>query len=672
MRSNPTSWLALDSTRNWHERAYFGLHYDLHAGVKDSELGAALTHEHLRTELEKVRPDWIQCDCKGHPGYTSWPTTVGTASPGIVNDALRIHRDVTRELGIPLIMHYSGVWDNRAIELHPDWACIGPTGGPSGKEGFVTGGTCNLSPYTAELMIPQMLELIDTYDVDGFWVDGENWATKPCYCARCTKAFTQETGITEIPKSPQEPNWQAWADFHRRLFVAHVQQYAEAVHARKPTCTICSNWMYTVGHPGPIQAAIDYQSGDFSWVWSLNDAILEARYMDGRRQLSWDLMCWGFTTAEGSMGGWTFKAVAQLCQEAASVISLGGAFQIYNQPQRNGHLTGWHQDIMTEVARFVRARQPWCQGTESVPQVALLHSAAHFYPANGDLLMAKWGGGHTPLVGALHALLENGCAVDVLGEEDLIARLADYPLVVVAEQTHPSPVLIAALTTYVKQGGKLLLSGTHVVKEFGVLAGIEAVGDPIDGHFYLQVGREATTCKGPRQAVVPTTAQPLWMVMNGQEPGFNATAEVTVTLNRVGAGLVLGVHSQFFTHFAGTHYPRSRQLVGEWLMALAPEFIVTLEAPPRVQLILRRQAGRLIAHLFNTGTAHPTAPGQVMIEEVPPVGPITLRIRQAVCPRAVYLAPTMEGLTWSWRNGLLTVKVLQVGILDSVVVETDL
>ena len=62
---------------------------------------------------------------KAMPGYTSWPTEVGSTSPGRGKDALRIHRDVTRELGIPLVMHYSGVWDTRAIELHPEWACIG-------------------------------------------------------------------------------------------------------------------------------------------------------------------------------------------------------------------------------------------------------------------------------------------------------------------------------------------------------------------------------------------------------------------------------------------------------------------------------------------------------------------------------------------------------------------
>ena len=36
--------------------------------------------------------------------------------------------------------------------------------------------TCRLSGYDTELMLPQMLEIVDRYDVDGFWVDGEGAA----------------------------------------------------------------------------------------------------------------------------------------------------------------------------------------------------------------------------------------------------------------------------------------------------------------------------------------------------------------------------------------------------------------------------------------------------------------------------------------------------------------
>ena len=99
------------STPNWHENVFFGIHYDLHAKAKDTELGRELTPEHLRERLLRTRPDWVQTDCKGHHGYTSWPTSVGSTSPGVVKDSLRIYRDVTRELGIKLGVHYSGVWD---------------------------------------------------------------------------------------------------------------------------------------------------------------------------------------------------------------------------------------------------------------------------------------------------------------------------------------------------------------------------------------------------------------------------------------------------------------------------------------------------------------------------------------------------------------------------------
>ena len=132
---------------NWHDDVFFGIHYDLHAKVTDTELGRELTPEHLRQRLELVRPDWIQCDCKGHAGYTSWPTAVGSPAPGIVQDALRLHRDVTRELGIKLGMHYSGVWDTRAVELHPEWACVGADGTPNDRM------TCRLSGYDDELML---------------------------------------------------------------------------------------------------------------------------------------------------------------------------------------------------------------------------------------------------------------------------------------------------------------------------------------------------------------------------------------------------------------------------------------------------------------------------------------------------------------------------------------
>jgi hypothetical protein len=572
-----------DPARNWHTRVSFGIHYDLHAGAKDTELGAALTHEHLKAELAKVMPDFIQCDCKGHPGYTSWPTEVGTPSPGIVKDALRIHRDVTRELGIPLVMHYSGVWDTRAVELHPDWACVAPEGEATGKEGFVTGGTCNLGPYTSELMIPQMIELIDKYDVDGFWVDGENWATRPCYCSRCRTEFTARTGIAEPPISPDAPDWLAWADFHRQLFVEHVALYTDAVHRRKPNCLVCSNWMYTFGQPDPITVPVDYLSGDFSWKWSLPSAMLQGRFMAGRG-LSWDLMAWAFTTGQAEMGGWTFKHTPALCQEAAVVISLGGSFLLYDTPQRNGHLSGWHQDNMADVARFVRARQAWCAESESVPQAVVLHNRDHYYRHIGEQLMVTGNGAYDPINGALHSLLANHVSVDVLSEPDLLTQIDRIPLIVIAEQTHLSETLIESLDQYVRAGGCLLVSGTEAAA-LSAMAGVKVAGEPSEGNVIVQVGRETTTVGGPWLPVETTTASVVTQVLAHHDPEFNPAVMPALTVNTHGKGRVALFPGPLFAHYGRMHYPRTRKLVGLALAALAPKFAVTADAPTTVHLV---------------------------------------------------------------------------------------
>ena len=76
----------------WHGKTrYFGLHYDLHAGKGDTELGVRAGPKYLVPLLEIIDPDFVQTDCKGHPGYTSWYSEVPNASvsPGVKRDALR-------------------------------------------------------------------------------------------------------------------------------------------------------------------------------------------------------------------------------------------------------------------------------------------------------------------------------------------------------------------------------------------------------------------------------------------------------------------------------------------------------------------------------------------------------------------------------------------------------
>ena len=76
----------------------------------------AVWQSELVPMLELMAPDFVQTDCKGHPGYTSWFSQVANASvpAGLKQDALMQWRQATRKLGLPLHCHYSGVWDKAA------------------------------------------------------------------------------------------------------------------------------------------------------------------------------------------------------------------------------------------------------------------------------------------------------------------------------------------------------------------------------------------------------------------------------------------------------------------------------------------------------------------------------------------------------------------------------
>ena len=138
----------------WHSKVFFGLHFDLHAGEQDTELGKETTYEHIRAELAKVKPDWVQYDCKGHPGYTGYPTKVGTPSPGIVKDALSIWSNVAHDMGLPIVVHYSGVWDRVQWEKHPEWSRRKADGALVGGEGWNPHAMATDSPYDDEILIP--------------------------------------------------------------------------------------------------------------------------------------------------------------------------------------------------------------------------------------------------------------------------------------------------------------------------------------------------------------------------------------------------------------------------------------------------------------------------------------------------------------------------------------
>ena len=62
---------------------FFGLHFDFHANAETPDIGADFDESTVERIAREVKPDFIQCDTKGHPGFSSYPTKKGNPAPHI-------------------------------------------------------------------------------------------------------------------------------------------------------------------------------------------------------------------------------------------------------------------------------------------------------------------------------------------------------------------------------------------------------------------------------------------------------------------------------------------------------------------------------------------------------------------------------------------------------------
>lgn len=635
--------------------AEFGLHFDFHATQHDYEIGANISEENIRELMEKVHPDFVQYDCKGHAGYASYPTKVGTPAPGIIKDALAVWRKVTDEFGIKLFIHYSGVYDAVAVEQHPEWARIDENGKPDEIAASTFGA------YVDELLLPQLREVASAYRLDGMWVDGECWGAKLDYSPAALAAWKKETGFETAPKKRGEPNWREWKDFNRRQFETYLCHWVDELHKTHPNLEVTSNWAYSSMMPKPVVANLDYISGDYAPLKSLNSARFEARYLASSNE-SWELMAWGFNGTQ-SLGG-IFKTDIQLQQEASVVLMQGGAFQIYYVPTRAGFVC---DDIIrnaASTAKFCRDRQSVCRKNTSVPQVALLFSTETM----ADKSDTPYAVVNTDEIsGALQALLESHFSVDILPEFRLQPQLSKYPLVVIPDDYQLTDSFKKAITDYVKDGGNLLLLGERCARLFEPLLGVEFIGEPAQVSAELQTKYGIVCENGIWQNVKPISAETLAMRYPSRDP--NRDGEVAATSAVYGKGKVAAVYGPICINFLRTHHPYLRKFIGDTARELFTNPAVEVDAPPCVEVALRTtKDGKLSVHLLNTSNMQESE-DRITFDFIPPVGPIEVRLKVAEKPEKVEWVPDGGCIKWSWDDGILTAQIPKLDIYGILVVD---
>ena len=631
--------------------SFFGVHFDLHATEDITDAGKTLTHEMIDTFLVKVRPDFIQIDCKGHSGISSYPTKVGFPVKGFQKDPLKLWREVTEKQNVPLFMHFSGVWDDQVVKVHPDWAVIDAKGERSKKN------VSFFSPYLDTYLIPQLKELSD-YGVDGAWMDGDNWAVETDYCEASLQRFTKETGITDIPRKPTDQYFPEFMEYTRSLFREFLKKYVDAIHQYNPEFQITSNWAYSSMMPEKVDIGLDFLSGDLTAQNGVYQSAFEARCLAPQGK-PWDLMAWGFSwnwRDEGRMPR-SAKSSVQLMQEAAQCMAMGGGFQVYYQQNRDLSLKPWLETTLSELAKFCRDRQQFVHKSESVPQVALLYpTAAHFKNA-----AKPYGGPATGLQGALNLVLDGQHPVEILMEHHLRGRMEQYPLIIVSECNYLEADFKNELIAYIQNGGNLLAIGAETAKLFEKELGATSYVKEDEKQVFIaasdKIGavRSALALLGLQAGVKETST-----FYETDDFGYKGKI-VASTVNHIGKGKIAGVYFNAGSAYFEYRSPVLRDYMGERITELFPNPMVRVSGSHLVHVTVNTLNGKTYVNLINVAGEH-TNQTALSYDEIPPLQNLTVNIQTGKKPAKIVLQPAGKQLKVKFVNGISTVVVPKLEI----------
>lgn len=634
--------------------SFFGIHFDFHA-MPSQTVCEDYRPDLIARLLDEAKPDFVQCDTKGHAGLSSYPTEIGNRADSIKEDPLAMWRRLTAERDIALYAHHSGLYDMKVAEQHPDWAVVDADGNVS------TEYLSPFSPYAEEFLIPQIKEMYDKYHIDGVWVDGECWGLYLDYGKYATEAYFSE--YKKAPAKKGEDGYIEYREFCREGFRRYVDKYVKALKAYAPDMEVTSNWFYSAYMPEPVSTHVDFLSGDYDCANAVNSARFHSRCLEAR-DMTWDLMMWGqhALPCSWSTQNRSTKELAQYCQEAAGTIAHGGAFQYFNIIYCGGGvIQEWMIPTWVEVAKFCRERQDACFKAKVVPEIAVLYTEAKTSLDAKNLYTISYPE-LASLRGWIDILQDSGANSSVIYEYQLGDKLSRFPLLVVPSADKLREDSVLNVCRYIENGGRVIIDRKSL-KHFEEKLGLKAYGGEARLVYF-----DAGAALAPAECEFDTLE---WkgaeMAARALEANIYRGESICAAL-RSGSTIALAMD-------LGDVYNKNktsaiRDIARGLLSSVGFESIVSVEGESSdyVEVVLTEKDGGLRVNLLNT--AGPHAQGAVRsYGQIPALYGLEIKIKSDRAPAKVESIPEPYPITWEYNNGEITVKLEKLSIHTCIKIE---
>ncbi len=658
------------------ELEYRQIHLDFHTSPFINDVGSAFDPEAFVRTLKEAEVTSVNVFAKCHHGMCYYPTKIGKMHPSLTFDLLGGMLKVLHREGIKAPVYFPVGWEETAAE-NLNWLEVDKDGVIGGSKTFEAGyykwkKLCLNKEEYLNYILAQTQELIDGYQVDGFWYD--IITQNECVCPDCLK------DMRELGLDPQKQEDRRKHDLIvLKRFMKKVYEY---VKGKLPGATVFfnGNWAidggydpeYNVMERGRYQTHLEIESLP-SEIWGYNHFPLYVNYHN-RDNAELVGMNGKFHTAWGDFG--SLRNEEALEYECFRMIMNGAKCCIGDQLHPRGVLDKAVYQRIGKVYRQIEEREPWCAGSKKLSEIGVLVAR--------NVLQDDSSADE----GVMRMLLELHYCFDFI---DCRSDFSRYRLIILPDKVVCGRELADRLSDYMKQGGKVLATHQSGLDEAGTFfqfreMGVEYLGENEYCPAYIILGDELSGNIAPMEYVMYERGS---LVKKKEEakvlaelgkPYFNRTYDRFCShrqfpyeglMNAPAAvrnGNVIYVSNPLFTDYINYGVRVYRDIIANCIEMLLERPLLRTNLPSSAEVTLRRQEDRMVMHILHYIAERKSRKFDIVDTKLP-LYHSEVRIRVEKVPERVYAAPGGQELDFVIEDGYVVATVPEIYGHAMIVVE---
>ena len=653
--------------------AYRQVHLDFHTSGHIPGIGTRFSREKFQKALRTGCVDSITLFSKCHHGYSYHPTNAGCMHPNLDLDLLGAQIEACREINVRTPIYISAGADECSAAKHPEWLLRNSDDTLFGNRDFTFNQGFHVLCYNTsylDLLLSQTEEVMEKYSPLALFFDIST--VRPCYCARCRE------DILRKGKDPRDRK--AVAEQGEVVYKKYVEAIAEVVRRHNRNTEIFHN----AGHltRGRRDLALGNSHLELESLptggWGYDHFPMSASYamtlgieylgMTGKFHSSW-----------GEFGG--YKHPNALRYETALSLAFGAKCSIGDQLHPCGEPDMATYELMGKAYREVKEKEAFCDEAKNVADIAVLSQEA--LGRGVSEFHSKFDGD----IGANRMMLEGKYLYHVI---DALSELTDYKLVILPDSIRLDAELKKKLTDYLRQGGKILVSGSSGLWEeedsFALDLGAAFAGKNKFKPGYIKPEFKTSNCDG--LFVMYTDGYDISLThakseayrvnsyFNRDGGMFCSHRHTPPDLAEAGAAIAVTDNTAYISWEIFSDYAQNGSLhLKEIVVRLIDNLLgsgktISANLPDKAITTLTRQAKnhRYVNHILFAHTSRRGTDTEV-IESIVPLVDVDVSLCVEENIKRVYLAPSLEDIPFTREANTVSYRIHRVECHQMVVIE---